>query len=147
MPIILHLNIECLSARKICIVSQLSTRYKALVILLQEMHCTSADLLLIPHFILASLVSSTKHALDTFVHEKLSWALTDQYPEESANEWMCVNLDGCKIVNVYKPPISRQIPKAIPIFPYAYFYAGDFNCQHTDWGYDSISPNGKCLAD
>jgi len=34
---------------------------------------------------------------------------------------------------------------ATPVFPY--LYSGDFNCQHTDWGYNTISANGECLVD
>ena len=101
------------SARKICIVSQLATRYKGLVILLQETHCTNTDQLVIPHFTLAGLVSSKRHGQTTFAHEKLNWALTNQSPEGTAIEWLCVDANGCKIVNISKPPT----PTAIPVFP------------------------------
>ena len=42
-PKVLQLNIEGLTPNKMSILSQLATRYKAFVILLQETHCTSAD--------------------------------------------------------------------------------------------------------
>ena len=71
MPIILHLNTKGLSARKICVVSQLATRHKTLMILLQESHYTNADQLVIPHFTLAGLLSSKKLGLAAFVSEKL----------------------------------------------------------------------------
>ena len=119
-----------LSPNKICNISQSATRHKALVILLQETHCTNADQLIIPHFTLGGWVSSRKYGLITFVYEKLSWTLVNQSSERSAIEWLCVDIDVCKIVNVYKPTTSQLTLTAIPVFPYPYLYAGDFNCQH-----------------
>ena len=72
VPIKLHLNIEGLSANKICVFSRLATRHKGFVILLQETHCTNADQLVslhllhftnLPNFTLAGWVSSRKHGL------------------------------------------------------------------------------------
>ena len=146
-PTTLQLNIEGLTASKICVVSQLAFRHKALVILLQETHCTNADRLVIPNFTLAGWVSSRIHGLATFVHERLKWTIADQSLEGSAIEWLCVDVDGCNIVNIYKPPNSQLTPMAIPVFQYPCLYAGDFNCWHTDWGYDSITPDGERLAD
>ena len=74
-----------------------------------------------------------------FVHKKFSWTLVDQSLGRSAIEWFCVDIDGCKIVNVYKPPTSQLTLTAIPEFPYLCLYAGDFNCQHIDWGYNYIT--------
>ena len=48
---------------------------------------------------------------------------------------------------VYKPPTSRMIPSAIPVFPHPCLYAGVFNYQHVDWGYSFTSPDGESLAD
>ena len=135
VSIVLHLSVEGLSARKICVVSQLATKYKALVIFLEEAHGAKANRLVIPLFSLSGLVSSKKHGLATLVYEKLCWALTDLSPEGSAIEWLCVDVDDCKIVSVYKPPTYRLIPTAIPVFQHPCLYAVDFNCQHTDWGY------------
>ena len=56
---------------------------------------------------------------------------------------------GCRWpqnVNIYKPPNSRLTPTAIPVFQHPCLYSGNFNCWLTDWGYDSISPYGECLA-
>ena len=146
-PNILQLNIEGLTANKICVVSQLVIRHKVLVLLLQETHCINADRLVMPNFTLAGSVSSRKHGLATFVHETLSWTLVDQSPDGSAIERLCVDVDGVKITNVYKPPTTQLTPTAFPVPPHPYLYAGDFNCQHTDWGYNSTSPDGECLAD
>ena len=90
---------------------------------------------------------SRKHGLATFVHERLGCTLTDQSLDGSVVEWLCVDVDGVKIANVYKPPTSRMIPSAISVFPHPCLYAGDFNCQHVDWGYSTTSPDGESLVD
>ena len=101
----------------------------------------------ISNFSLAGSVLSRKHGFATFVHEKLNWTLADHSPEGSATEWLCVDVSGVNIVNVYKPPPVSLTPNAIPVFPNPCLYAGDFNCQHTDWGYYSITPDVECLTD
>ena len=147
MPNTLQLNIEGITTNKICVLSQLATIYSDHVILLQETYCTSADQLVIPNFSLASSILSRKHGLATFIHEKLNWTLADHSLEGSATEWLCVDVNGVNIVNVYKPPLVSLTPNAIPLFPHPGLYAGDFNCQHTDWGYHSITPDGERLSD
>ena len=57
-----------------------------------------------------------------------------------------MDVDGYKIVNVYKPPSTRLRSLDLPVFPHACFYAGDFNCRHADWGYNDNTPDGECLA-
>ena len=58
-----------------------------------------------------------------------------------------VDVNGCKIVNVYKLLRTRLQTLDFPVFPHPCLYAGDFNCFHTDWGYDDNRPDGECLAD
>ena len=70
----------------------------------------------------------------------------DQSPPTSEIEWLCVDVDGYKIVNIYKPPPTRLRTLDLPVFPHPCLYAGDFNCRHADWGYDDNSPDGECLA-
>ena len=101
---------------------------------------------MIPNYTLAGWISSRNHGLASFVHERLKWTFADQSLEGSANEWLCVDVDGCKIVNIYKPPNSQLTPTAISVFQQPCLSSGDFNCWNTDWGYDSISPDGECLA-
>ena len=48
-PSILQLNIEGLTAGKMNVLHHLATRFEALVILLQETHCTSAEKLVQPN--------------------------------------------------------------------------------------------------
>ena len=108
---------EGLTANKISVIEHLASKYKALVILLQETHCISADKLVIPHFTLAGSILSRKHGIAMFVHEQLSWSLVGQSPNTSEIEWLCIDIEGYKIINVYKPPPSQMLPTAIPVFP------------------------------
>ena len=128
------------------VLHHLAMQSEALVILLQETHCTDAEKLVLPHYQLAGSSLSRKHGLATFVHERLRYTLLDQSPPTSEIEWLCVDVDGYKIVNVYKPPPTRLRTLDLPVFPHPCLYAGDFNCRHADWGYDDNSPDGECLA-
>ena len=85
----------------------LALQSEALVILLQEIHCIDAEKLVLPNYQLAGSSLSRKYGLATFVHERLRYTLLDQSPPTSEIEWLCVDVDGYKIVNVYKPPPTR----------------------------------------
>ena len=71
--------------------------------------------------------------------------LLNQSPPTLEIEWLCVYVDGYKIVNVYKPPPTRLRSLDLPLFLHPCLYAGDFNCRHVHWGYDN-SPDGESLA-
>ena len=120
-PTILQLNIEGLTASKMNVLHHLVMQSEALVILLQETHCTDAKKLVLPHYQLAGSSLSRKHGLATFVHERLRYMLLDQSPPTSEIEWLCVDVDGYKIVNVYKPPPTRMRTLCIltPVFTLA----------------------------
>jgi len=98
---ILQLNTEGLTANKISVIEQLAYKNKAFIIVLQETHCITADKLVIPNFSLAGSILSRNHGLALFVHERLEWSLVDQSPEQSEIEWLCVDVAGYKIINVY----------------------------------------------
>ena len=143
-PAILQLNIEDLTASKISVLLHLASQREALIILLQETHCTSAQRLVVPDYPLAGFFLSWKHGLATFVHERLKWTIFDQSPPTSKTERLCVDVDGYKIINVYKPPLIHL--SDLPVFSHPCLYAGNFNCLHVDWGYDANSPVGECLV-
>ena len=116
-PTILQLNIEGLTANKINVLHHLAMQFEALVILLQETHCTDAEELVLSNYQLAWSSLSRKHGLATFVHERLRYTLLDQSPPTSEIEWLCVDVDSYKIVNVYKPPLTRLRTLDLPVFP------------------------------
>ena len=57
-----------------------------------------------------------------------------------------MDINGYKIVNVYKPLPTRQQASDLAVFLHPCLYAGDFNCPHADWGYSADSVDGDCLA-
>ena len=102
---IVQLNTEGLTENKISVIEQLAYRKKAFIMILQEneIHCIIADKLVIPNFSLAGSILSRNHGLATFAHKRLEWSLVNQSPEQSETEWLCVDVAGYKIINVYKP--------------------------------------------
>ena len=128
------------------VLHHLALQREALVIVLQETHCTSAQRLVLPDYQLAGFSLSRKHGLARFVLERLKWTFFDQSPLTSEAEWLCFGVDGFKIVNVYKPPSIRLQVSDLPVLPHPYLYAGDFNSQDVDWGYDANSVDGECLV-
>ena len=94
-PTILQLNFEGLTASKINVLYHLAVKHEALVILLQETHCTSPEKIKLPGFALAGFLSR-KHALPMFVHERLKYMLLKQSPLKSEIEWCAWTLMGIK---------------------------------------------------
>ena len=115
---ILQLNIESLTASKMNILHYLALQSEALVILLQETHFTDAEKLVLPSYQLAGSSSSRKHGLVTFVHVRLRYTLLDQSQPTAEIECLCVDVNGYKIVNVYKPPPTRLRSLDLPVFPH-----------------------------
>ena len=145
-PIILQLNIDGFNASKMNVLHYLALPFEALVILLQETHCTNAEKLVLPNFQLAWSSLNRKHGVATFVHERLRYTFLDQSPPTSEIEWLCVDVDRYKIVNRYKPPLTRLRSLDISVFPHPCLYVDYFNCRHVDWGYDDNSTDSECLA-
>ena len=57
-----------------------------------------------------------------------------------------MDVDGYRIVNVYRPPPTRLQASDLPVFLHPVLYAGDFNCPHVNWGYRTSSADGECLV-
>ena len=98
-----------------------------------------------PSFALAGSSLIRMHGLASFVHDRLKWTFVDQSPATSETEWLCMDVDECRIVNVYKPPPTRLQASDLPMFPHSVLYAGDFNCPHVNWDYRTSSADGECL--
>ena len=145
-PAVLQLNIEGLTTSKINVLHHLAVQYETLVILLWETHCTCEDKLTIPGFAQGRSSLSRKHGLATFLYDRLKWTFANQSPATSETEWLRVDVDGYRIVNVYKPPATRLQASDLPMFPHPVFYAGNFNCPHVNWGYRTSSADGECLV-
>ncbi|XP_013401836.1 uncharacterized protein LOC106167580 [Lingula anatina] len=64
--------------------------------------------------------------------------------QNSDLQWIAVAIGGTTVVNVYKPPPTPFT--YLPAFQHPCIYAGDFNSQHTEWGYKKNSQDGENLA-
>ena len=128
------------------VLHHLAMQSEAFVILLQETHCTDAEKLVLPNYQLAGASLSRKHGLATFVHKRLRYMLLDQFPLTLEIKWLCVDIDGYNIVNIYKPLPTQLQTLDLPVFPHPCLYAGNFNCHHADWGYDDNSLDNECLT-
>ena len=128
------------------VLHHLAIHSEALVILLQETHCTDAEKLVLPNYQLAGSSLSRKHGLATFVHKRLRYTLLDQSPLTSEIEWLCVDIDGYKITtstNHRQRDCNPWISQCIltPVFVLAILTVVMLT------GVTMInSPDGKCLA-
>ena len=144
---VLQLNVEGLTNAKLEIIHHLADSHKVAAVLLQETHCMAEDTLKLPGFHLAGSILSRHHGIATFVRSDLGWAATGQSPPGASVEWLSTRIQATSVVNVYKPPPSTLTVSALPLIQAPAIYAGDFNCQHTDWGYSHTTPDGETLCE
>ena len=83
------------------VLHHLAMQSEALVILLQETHCTDTEKLILLNYQLAGSSLSRKHGLATFVYARLRYTLLDQSPPTSEIEWLSAGVDDYNIINVY----------------------------------------------
>ena len=143
---LLQLNTERLIASKISVIEHLGHKDKALVIIFRQTHCSMADKLVIRNFSLVGSTLSRKHGFATFVLEQLDWTLFDQPPEQSETECLCVytSQDIRLLRSTNRHPSDSRQPH--PYVPTPSLYAGDFNCQHVNWGFNTTFPDGESLV-
>ena len=90
----------------------------------------------------------SKHqGMATFVRTGITWSAVKRSPSDSNIEWLVTEVQETTIVNVYKHPPSELYSASLPSVPAPAIYAGDFNCQHTDWGYKQTTKDGETLSD
>ena len=143
-PGILQLNIEGLTASKMNVLYHVAAQREALVILLQETYCTSTQKLVLPDYELAGFSLSRKHGLATFVHERLKWTFFNESPPTSETEWLCIDIDGYKIVNVYKPPPIRLQVFDVPVLQVVLGY--DANTANGEWLVGWVNSNNLAFV-
>ena len=140
----MQLNIESFTATKMNVLHYLAAQYEALVILLQETHCTCADKLTIPGFALAGSSLNRKHGLALFVDDRLKWTFVDQLQQHrrlSGCAWTLIIIESSMSTNLH----LRDFKCLISQFSLT-LYAGDFNCPHVNWGYKTGCADGECLV-
>ena len=144
---ILQLNIEGITPPKLDVLSQIATKTQVNVILLQETHKDNNTSLKLPGFTLAGYTKHKHHGLATFVRNNVPWTPVSQSTDDATVEWISTKVAENTIINIYKPPPSRLEPTSIPDVPAPAIYAGDFNCRHIDWGYNTTNEDGSTLTD
>ena len=113
-------------------------------------HRTTDDNLKLPGFLLAVSILSKQHGMATFVRIGLTWSAVERSQPDSKHRMACHrgprNNYRC-MLNVYKPPPSELYTISLPSLPAPAICAGDFSCQHTDWGYIHTTKDGETLSD
>uniref|UniRef100_H3AH60 Endonuclease/exonuclease/phosphatase domain-containing protein n=1 Tax=Latimeria chalumnae TaxID=7897 RepID=H3AH60_LATCH len=96
----------------------------------------------IPGFKLHAFTGSPHHGIAIYVKSTIQDCTVTAVPTPQDNPQWHINVQGLHIVNVYKPPPVQLQPGYHP----PTVYMGDFNCQHTDWGYNYSTANGEALC-
>ena len=144
---ILQLNVEGFTAAKKQVVEQLARYNKLIAILLQETHYTNPNFLAIAGYELFAHTTSKHRGPATFVSQYATCSTVARSHFNLEIEWLAIRIDDTTIVNIYKPTPTRLTPTLLPPFGNQCIYAGDFNCQHSEWGYHICSADGDALTD
>lgn len=144
---VLQLNVKGLTIAKLEVIRHLAQFNEVAAVLLQETHCVSNDNLKLPGFSLAGSIHSKKHGMATFVGEGLIWSAISPSPPDCNIEWLATKIEDTSVVKVYKPPPTALTVTSLPNMTASTIYAGDFNCQHTDWGYNQTLQDGEGLSE
>ena len=142
-----QLNAEGLTNAKLEVIRQLADSNQVAVVLIQETHRTTDDTLKLQGFLLAGSILIIHHGMATFVRTGITLSAVKRSPPDSNIEWLVTEVQETTIVNMYKPPPSELYPTSLPSVPAPAIYAGNFNCQHTDWGYKQTTKDGETLSD
>ena len=144
---VFQLNVKGLTIAELEVIQQIADINQVTVILLQETHRAVADHQKLPRFILAGSILSKKHGLATFAREQISLTTISQSPPSSNIEQPAIKIQEITIINVYKLPPSTLSVTSLPPFAAPAIYTGDFNSQHTDWGYIYTTQDRETLCD
>ena len=93
---------------KFDVIEQLVSKHQAQVALLQETHCDLGVKLVLPDFVLAgAILRMHQEAWPRNVCEQeADLKFSGRFSTGSEIDWLCVDISGFKIFNVYKPPPS-----------------------------------------
>lgn len=149
---ILQLNIEGISKAKTEYLQRLTTENNTDIILLQEMHTANEEQLLsrgrLQGYTLAAALHHRQYGCATYIRENIrNWAVVHTSDVDDISI-IAVRINELTVVNVYKPP-SRSWPENMfpNIVSHPTVLMGDFNCHHTDWGYQSENLEGEKLVE
>ena len=111
-------------------------------------HCTTTKRVFIANFELAGSSLSRKHDLATFEHKRLNWTWTlcSQSRPLLDTEWLYEDVNGYKIINIYKPPQRDCKHLTYECFLTQLFTLMTFNSTHTERGYNNNTADGYSLT-
>ncbi|KAJ4934407.1 hypothetical protein JOQ06_007202 [Pogonophryne albipinna] len=136
---VLQLNVEGLTTAKLEVLHHLADSNGAAVLLLQETHCTSDNILKIPGFHLAGSIYSKQHGVATFVRTEISWSASSQSQPGSNIEWLVKKIQETSVVNVYKPPPSELSTTSLPSITAPAIYA-EFTAEELSEAMSKLKP-------
>ena len=115
-------------------------------LLLQETHCTDEENLTIEGFNIIDFIPSKYHGIATYTCDGITAKFIQKSPEGNPIEWITIDIDGCKIVNIYKPPPATITRRNLPTVTGPTIVCGDLNSRNTAWGYPDTNPNGHSIT-
>ena len=143
--IVISANIECLTANKAFILSELCKDKHCHSLCLQETHRgkdqTSPS---IPGMALVAERPHNKHGSSVFVKDGLK-VNSISVCEENNVEFITVELPGVMVHTVYKPPTEQFLLPPLGSRNMPYIVIGDFNSHNTLWGYTSTDNDGGAV--
>jgi len=141
---VLQLNVEGLSAAKRSVISRIAQEHSVDVLCLQETRVSATNNIAERYKIDGyGLIITTPSAV--FGRVNVRSDIADVSTISSSDFYDAVQVGGFKIVNVYKPPSAHWNESVLLIFSHPVMYVGDFNCQHTKWGYTELDTDGAAL--
>ena len=144
-PTLMQINVEGLTKAKREVIQHLTQKHRAVGILLQETHSTKDEQLQIPGFNIIAAIHHSKHGIATYARSDVPSGVVATSLSTDPLQCIAAFIDRVTTINVYKPP---NIPfTQLPQYPHPAIYAGDFNCQHTLWGYRNDTTDGTMLND
>ena len=146
MVCILQLNVEGLTRVKRDLVRHLAEEHHANVILLQETHCSDEGKLAIEGYTIVKFIPSNQHGIATYTCDGLNAKLVQSSSESTPIESIIIDVNGCQIANIYKPPPATVSQRNLPTVSSPSIVCGDFNSRNINWGYPDTNPNGEAVA-
>lgn len=147
---ILQLNIEGISKAKSDYLSRLLTDEKIDVVLVQETHTSSDEVLQkrgnIPSYKLLAAINHPRYGIATYIHNEVHGAEVVSCSIIEDVSVITINVFGLFITNVYKPPAISWPDNVLLTYPHPAVYCGDFNSHHSLWRYAIDDENGESLC-
>uniref|UniRef100_W5N943 Endonuclease/exonuclease/phosphatase domain-containing protein n=1 Tax=Lepisosteus oculatus TaxID=7918 RepID=W5N943_LEPOC len=132
-PCILQINVKGLTRAKCVVINHLAQEHNVQVILLQETHQEDSNIKIYGYHLIGA-IHHAHHRVANLVKLDKNAKHIAQSSDKDTTQWIAIEIEGFTIVII------------LPSYMHPVIYAGDFNCQHTNWGYRKNAPEGEVLA-